>query len=138
MFDMKIATSLRGLEETLNNQDDDIKKIRARPLGGTVCRYWLEKRCKKGEACEYLHENVIDKLPECPNGLSCPRIRDCPFKHTPRVVKECQFYMNGYCKDGKNCKSLHVKRELCLNYTLGFCPDGPNCKLYHLRALINP
>jgi cleavage and polyadenylation specificity factor subunit 4 len=75
--------------------------IRARAVGGTVCRYWLEKRCKKGEACEYLHEYVIEKLPECPNGHLC-RIKDCAYKHTPKVIKECPFYMNGYCKDGKN------------------------------------
>jgi cleavage and polyadenylation specificity factor subunit 4 len=141
----KIKFLFGKLEENLNNQiEEPSKRIKAKTVGGTVCRYWLEKRCKKGESCEYLHEYIPEKLPECPN-VVC-RVKDCPYKHTPKVIKECQFYLSGYCKDGKNfclnegknCKSAHIKKELCINYTLGFCPDGKECKYYHLRSLINP
>lgn len=115
------------------------QSYKSKLVGGTVCKYWLENRCKKGENCEYLHENIKEKLPECQHGMNCTRqYFDCPYKHTRRIIKECVFYYNGYCKEGKNCKSSHKYKEVCLNYLIGFCPDGPNCKFYHLKSLINP
>ncbi len=135
----RIENTFKLLEESiLSGQLDTSKQQKSKLVGGTVCKYWLENRCKKGENCEYLHENIPDKLPECPLGVTCNRGIECPFKHTPRQIKECQFYNSGYCKEGKACKLAHIKRELCLNYTLGFCPEGPMCKLFHLKSLVNP
>jgi hypothetical protein len=138
-MDGKMFNGLRNLEQTLENaQIDHSRQMKSKLVGGTVCKYWLENRCKKGENCEYLHENIPDKLPECPMGMACIKIKDCPFKHTPRLIKECQFYSSGYCKDGRNCKLAHIKKDVCQNYLMGFCPEGPNCKNTHLKTLIHP
>lgn len=101
---------MKSLKE-LDNAPDMHRKGKSKPVGGTVCRYWLENRCKKAENCEYLHERDEAKLPECPYSqnqmpnnfnivnVSCNRI-NCPFKHTPRQIKECVNYANGLCKEG--------------------------------------
>jgi cleavage and polyadenylation specificity factor subunit 4 len=138
-MDGRMFNPFRVLEESIiNSQMDTSRQQKSKLVGGTVCKYWLENRCKKGENCEYLHENIADKLPECPSGLHCNRGKDCPFKHTPKQIKECQNYSNGHCKEGKACKSAHIKKFLCLNYLLGFCPSGPNCNYFHFKTLINP
>lgn len=135
----KITKSLTKLEQELNQSNlVPSKQYKSKLVGGTVCKYWLENRCKKGETCEYIHENIPDKLPECPHGYACTKGKDCIFKHTPKQIKECILYSNGYCKDGKNCKSAHIKKEICLNYLLGFCPEGPLCKNIHLKSMILP
>jgi len=132
---------MRTLQQTIQMnriENPYTQQQQSRLVGGTVCKYWLENRCKKGESCEYLHENIPDKLPECPLGTSCMRGRECPFKHIPKQIKECQFYSSGYCREGKNCKLAHVRKELCMNYLLGFCPEGPSCSLVHVKSLIHP
>ena len=122
-----------------NNYSTSKPNAKSKLVGGPVCKYWLENRCKKGENCEFLHEIIKDKLPECPHGMNCTRQGiDCPYKHTRRIIKDCSYYDNGYCKDGKACKLTHKPRNVCLNYLLGFCPDGPNCKFYHWKSMINP
>ena len=45
----------------------DDKKFKIKPNERTVCKFWIDKKCKKGETCDYLHENDISKYPECPN-----------------------------------------------------------------------
>ena len=105
-----------------------------------VCRYWLEgDNCKKGQSCEFIHEYIESKIPECNYSISgiCTK-KNCKFKHTKKEKIECVFFKNGYCKDGRDCKNEHIRRELCLNYTLGFCPEGPECKFHHLKSLIPP
>lgn len=134
----KMFVTMKNLENSIHNKLDDPKRIKSKLIGGQVCKYWLENRCKKGENCEYLHENIKEKLPECPLGMSCPRVKDCPFKHTLKIVKDCPSYNAGYCKDGKHCKLAHIQKEICINYILGFCPDGPLCNFFHLRSLIHP
>ena len=111
--------------------------LKAKLNGGTVCKYWLDSRCKKGDACEYLHERRPDKLPECPHGTNCTKIGICPYKHTKRVIRDCMCYEHGYCKDGKNCKLAHKQKDICLNYLLGLCPDGPHCKFFHLKTPVH-
>ena len=136
---MFFHSNLRNLEENVSNiNNPNIPKSNyQKKKKDTVCKYWLEGRCSKGESCEFLHSKIKEKLPECPHGTSCKKI-GCPFKHTPKIKKECIVYSNGYCKDGKNCKNEHIFKTVCINYLLGFCPSGPNCKFYHLKSLINP
>lgn len=55
--------------------------------------------------CLYLHINPEDKIRECP------------------------YYMRGFCRSGPKCRFKHVKKTtVCENYLIGFCPLGPNCK----------
>lgn len=124
---------LKGVDDKLisaANQNNNNQIIKSKPIGTVVCRFWLEHRCKYNEACPHLHEWIEEKFPDCPKGASCSDPK-CLLKH-----KECNLYKNGYCQDGKNCKSTHHKKQLCMNYLMGFCPNGPNCKLYHLKSMV--
>ena len=127
--------------EDKNNQNTQTNKQKNNNIGTTVCYYWIKTKgnCKNGENCKFLHENILEKYPECQYGINCTRQNsNCPFKHTRKPQKECHAYNNGYCPLGKNCKDLHVEKDLCLNYLLGFCPEGPNCKFFHLKTMITP
>lgn len=95
----KMYATMKTLEESIHSKLET--KMRSKVVGGQVCKYWLENRCKKGQNCEYVHENIKDKLPECSLGMQCPRVKDCPFKHTLKIIKDCPSYSSGYCKDGK-------------------------------------
>lgn len=71
----------------------------------TVCKHWLRGLCKKGEACDYLHEYDL------------------------RRMAECRFYATyGFCNAGDECLYVHVdpsvKRRECELYKRGFCPRG--------------
>lgn len=57
----------------------------------------------------------------------------CQFRHSRQhqAKFECLAYKAGFCKQGPNCKALHVRRELCLKYLAGFCSDGPSCTNGH-------
>lgn len=135
---MKRDMNIMSLEEKLSRRNPTVK-VKSKLNGTMVCKFWLENdSCKKGHVCEYIHEYIESRIPECPHlqtGM-CTK-KDCKFKHTKRERPECQLYRNGYCKNGKDCKSEHIKRELCLNYVLGFCPEGPYCKFFHLKSLIS-
>lgn len=130
--------NINNLEERLKTQSGN-KKIKSKAINTMVCKYWLENdSCKKGQNCEFLHEFIESKIPECTYQIGgiCTK-KDCKFKHSKREKPECVNYRYGFCKDGINCKMDHSKKELCLNYILGFCPEGPNCKLFHLKSLIS-
>lgn len=71
----------------------------------TVCKHWLRGLCKKGQACEFLHEYNLRKMPEC-----------------------WFFTRYGYCQSGDECMYLHItpkeRRPECWAFTKGFCPKG--------------
>jgi len=76
-----------------------------RPKRQTVCRFWLQGKCTKGDACDYLHAFDRSRMPECKYGVECDN-PSCEYKHTGRD-------------------------ELCARYREGFCPFGPVCKYGH-------
>jgi len=94
----------------------------------------------KGDNCEFLHEKNPDKMPECPKGSKCTD-KDCLLKHSETKndrLKECPFYLKGYCKKGDECKLEHNFTPICQNYAYGFCPNGPRCdKGAHPKSLIS-
>jgi hypothetical protein len=49
----------------------------------TVCTYWLRGMCMKGDACGFLHQYDVDKMPICRNLLKFGQCKelDCPYKH---------------------------------------------------------
>ena len=100
-----------------------------------VCKHWLRGLCKKEDACEFLHEYNLKRMPECYFFSKFGECNnpECMYLHInpESKVRECPWYTRGFCKNGPNCRQRHVKRAPCSVYLTGFCPEGPNCKLGH-------
>ena len=80
------------------------KKIHKR----VVCRYWLNNACTKGDACEFLHQFDVDKMPECRKGNSCAD-PSCVFKHSMKEDRPpCPNFAAGFCSFGHSCQLQHV------------------------------
>lgn len=101
-----------------------------------VCKHWLRGLCKKNDACEFLHEYNLRKMPEClfftKNGF-CTQGNDCLYRHVSAQLKvpECLDYNSGFCRYGPECGKRHVKRQVCKLFLTGFCPKGPECEYVH-------
>uniref|UniRef100_A0A8D0QRW1 Zinc finger CCCH-type containing 8 n=1 Tax=Sus scrofa TaxID=9823 RepID=A0A8D0QRW1_PIG len=52
--------------------------------GKQICKYFLERKCIKGDQCKFDHDAEIEKKKEM-----------------------CKFYVQGYCTRGENCLYLH-------------------------------
>lgn len=108
-----------------------------RAIHQMVCYHWLSGACKKGENCEYLHTNDIDKMPYqfAPpyGGVERGMYRHMDMMHRER----CPFYDKGFCRNGPNCKLRHEQRQICPNYVYGFCPEGPDCQFFHPQSPIS-
>ena len=105
-----------------------------------VCKHWLKGLCKKGDACDYLHEYNLRKMTECQHYNQhgyCQNGDECLYVHVKEDSKlpMCEDYNKGFCEKGPRCGKRHVRRQICLFYMAGFCPDGPNCKHgVHLKS----
>lgn len=73
-----------------------------------VCRYWLQSKCQKGDACEFLHALMPSKMPMCPLGDACDA-EECPFKHADADRPECANYQLGFCSFGRRCPHKHTE-----------------------------
>ena len=98
-------------------------------LCSLVCKHWLRGLCKKGDACEFLHEYNLRRMPECNffrQHRFCTNGDDCLYLHIdPDARPEaCPHYDRGFCPLGPRCAKRHVRRVLCPLYLAGFCPDG--------------
>lgn len=100
-----------------------------------VCKHWLRGLCKKNEKCDYLHEYILKKMPECFffNVYGVCNNNECMFLHVKpdSKVRECVWYTRGFCRNGAQCKNKHIRKNLCWDYFNGFCSKGPECKLGH-------
>jgi len=78
-----------------------------------VCRHWLNGVCMKGKKCEFLHQKIKNRMPDCRLGLRCPNIANgkCEYKHL-EPDRKCEFYSQGFCQHGRSCKSEHVRLGL--------------------------
>lgn len=106
----------------------------------TVCKHWLRGLCKKGDACDYLHEYDQRRMPECRFYATfgfCNSAEECLYVHIDPEVKrkECELYRRGFCPKGPRCEKRHVRRIACPYYLAGFCPKGPECNLGHIKAM---
>ena len=101
-----------------------------------VCKHWLRGLCKKGAACDFLHEYNLRKMPECNffvRHAYCQNGDECLYLHIPPGSKlpPCPNYENGFCELGPDCSKRHQRKTLCKFFLAGFCPDGSNCKNAH-------
>eukprot|EP01086_Lenisia_limosa_P012275 TRINITY_DN4027_c0_g1_i1.p1 TRINITY_DN4027_c0_g1~~TRINITY_DN4027_c0_g1_i1.p1 ORF type:complete len:249 (+),score=21.81 TRINITY_DN4027_c0_g1_i1:32-748(+) len=103
--------------------------------GGVVCKHWLKGLCKNTDDCEFLHQYVQSRMPECyffAQYSDCTN-HECPFLHIKpeKFEMPCPNYQRGFCELGPNCKFIHEQTKLCPDYLAGFCANGPNCHLAH-------
>jgi cleavage and polyadenylation specificity factor subunit 4 len=76
----------------------------------TVCKHWLRGLCKKGDACEFLHEYNLRRMPECwwfAKYGYCSAGDECLYAHPKERKVECPDYKRGFCKLGMSAAS-HV------------------------------
>ena len=98
-----------------------------------ICKHWLRGLCKKGDACEFLHEYNLRLMPECTQFAQhgvCANGSDCLYLHIDPDVKRpaCPHYDRGFCPLGPHCSKRHIKRKtFCPYYMAGFCPNGRQC-----------
>lgn len=122
---------------------------RERERLATVCKHWLRGLCKKGDACEFLHEYNLRRMPECwwfAKYGYCSAGDECLYAHPKERRAECPDYKRGFCKLGEQpsmvsgvvrtnktlflgptCPRKHVRRVACQLYLTGLCPLGPDC-----------
>lgn len=122
------------------------------PPSSLVCKHWLRGLCKKGDACEFLHEyNLYVFLPSihCICSFLLTQIansRPPPFPRltlSSRKMPECNsFSRTRYCPNGDECLYLHIDPDSrlppCPHYDKGFCPLGPRCSKRHVRKTLCP
>lgn len=76
---------------------------RERERVSTVCKHWLRGLCKKGDACEFLHEYNLRRMPECywfAKYGYCSAGDECLYAHPKERKIECPDYNRGFCKLG--------------------------------------
>ncbi|XP_063804157.1 zinc finger CCCH domain-containing protein 6 isoform X2 [Pseudophryne corroboree] len=76
--------------------------------GKQICKYFLERRCIKGDQCKFDHDAEVEKKKEI-----------------------CKFYIQGYCTRGENCIYMHGKFPCKFYHTGVMCYQGDNCKFSH-------
>lgn len=76
--------------------------------GKQVCKYFLERKCIKGDQCKFDHDAEIEKKKEM-----------------------CKFYVQGYCTRGENCLYLHNEYPCKFYHTGTKCYQGQHCKFSH-------
>ncbi|THV04846.1 hypothetical protein K435DRAFT_826666 [Dendrothele bispora CBS 962.96] len=114
---------------------------RERERLATVCKHWLRGLCKKGDACEFLHEYNLRRMPECwwyAKYGYCSAGDECLYAHPKERKAECPDYNRGFCKLGPKCPRKHVRRVACQLYLSGFCPRGPECPKGHPKPGLPP
>ncbi|KAJ7225443.1 hypothetical protein GGX14DRAFT_420505 [Mycena pura] len=114
---------------------------RERERLATVCKHWLRGLCKKGDACEFLHEYNLRRMPECwwfAKYGYCSAGDECLYAHPKERRVECPDYNRGFCKLGPTCPRKHVRRVACQLYLTGFCPLGPDCPRGHPKPGLPP
>ncbi|XP_054583998.1 zinc finger CCCH domain-containing protein 8 [Eptesicus fuscus] len=76
--------------------------------GKQVCKYYIERKCIKGDECKFDHDAEIEKKKEM-----------------------CKFYVQGYCTKGENCLYLHNEYPCKFYHTGAKCYQGESCKFSH-------
>ena len=74
----------------------------------TICKFYLEGKCHKGN--------------------------DCPFSHDGAPIKRkeiCKFYLQGFCGKADSCLFMHGEFPCKFFHTGAECYSGENCRFSH-------
>ncbi|KAG8223063.1 hypothetical protein J437_LFUL002011, partial [Ladona fulva] len=86
----------------------DVSKPRRPERSGSICMFYMQGKCQKGDECPYSH----DATP-------------------PRKLELCKFYLMDCCAKKDKCLYMH-KDFPCKYYHTGMkCFSGDNCKFSH-------
>ncbi|KAL0072054.1 RNA-binding component of cleavage and polyadenylation factor [Marasmius tenuissimus] len=88
---------------------------RERERLATVCKHWLRGLCKKGDACEFLHEYNLRRMPECwwfAKYGYCSAGDECLYAHPKERKIECPDYNRGFCKLDSNEQDQHALESI--------------------------
>ncbi|XP_022084066.1 uncharacterized protein LOC110975684 isoform X2 [Acanthaster planci] len=105
-----------------------------------VCTRFLRGTCPKTDgSCLFSHKVSKEKMPVCSYFLRgiCNR-DDCPYSHVKVSSKAipCSAFIKGYCPLGEKCKKQHVLR--CVRFSkTGKCDKGKDCPLLHKKDAVN-
>ena len=78
-----------------------------------ICRYFQSNNCRFGNKCNNIHD------------LSKRDARHTVVFNNKAVKKtRCNFFDHGYCKNGDNCKFLHVGKEVNQNQMPDFADSS--------------
>ncbi|XP_049640418.1 zinc finger CCCH domain-containing protein 8 [Suncus etruscus] len=85
-----------------------IKQHTVERKGKQICKYFLVRKCIKGDQCKFDHDAELEKKKQM-----------------------CKFYVQGYCTKGENCLFLHNEYPCKFYHTGAKCYQGDNCKFSH-------
>jgi hypothetical protein len=114
ILDRSALSAVKGLSSQSQNIRDKVLPQHLRNNFRTVvCRHWLNAQCMKGDSCEFLHQMVLDAMPECREGMKCPNKDNgrCLLKHV-KVDLNCHFYTHGFCAKGRSCEAEHHPKKV--------------------------
>lgn len=99
-----------------------------------VCKHFLMDRCYRDDTCDYAHEIVPSKMPDCKFYEDCTDYF-CHFKHRDdkQINEGCSDFNRGIEFAECKCRKRGQVRRLCPMYAAGFCPNGPDCEYAHPR-----
>lgn len=106
----------------LNFRPKDTSHPRPGERLATVCKHWLRGLCKKSDACEFLHEYNLRRMPECwwyAKYGYCSAGDECLYAHPKERKIECPDYKRGFCKLGLfPCPELHCFTFILTCFTI--------------------
>ena len=105
-------------QDARNNNQNNNKKSASitSATKKTICKFWMEGLCKKGDDCLFSHDGK-------------------PHKTRNEVMKEeiCKFYMMGSCMKGEECPYSHDLQKVPCKYfhAKGYCSAREACRFSH-------
>ncbi|KAL0620121.1 Zinc finger CCCH domain-containing protein 8 [Plecturocebus cupreus] len=97
--------------------------------GKQICKYFLERKCIKGDQCKFDHDAEIEKKKEmckfyvqgyCTRGTKCYQGEYCKFSHAP-LTSETQELLAKVLDTEKTSYRVSVSRLECSDTVLAHC-----------------
>ena len=87
----------KGISE--NHTETNINKpVEESSNKDTICKAWLKRLCKKGNSCDFFHNEHASQMPGC---YMC-------FKYNRCWDKDCIWFVRGFCHNGPLCNNIYA------------------------------